>query len=449
LNEEADALIQENGAEILAYNEQLLLEEKYLQIENSVRVTKRNTTVWGWISTKSIKNFTKKTDNFTENNALVEITKPVFEESEYPTKTSFPRVIKIFDSLVSAYGVPGYKEFNPAIILTIFYPIIFGIMFADVGHGLIFTLVGVYGLTLQNKRLDSGGFMDELKGYFKSGAMLIIISGVVSMIFGVIFGSYLGITHEHATYLPEALWFSPESHGPPSYNPNTTSVILMLELSLLLGMIHMTVGYVLRIIKHIKDKHILEAIFVDVMLTIFHWGLFILVFTFGTNFMDWFQWDNSGYFDMAIISVNGSSVNFFFVRHALLFFIIAFAAPALVMTGYLLTHGLDGAAELIELLLSTLSNTVSYSRIFAMNAVHGALSSVFLLTDFTGEHLGVVNYIGAIIGAVVIVILEGLFSFIQTLRLQWVEFFAKMGYQGTGTKFQAVAYERKYSIPIS
>ncbi|TFF90646.1 MAG: hypothetical protein EU548_01905, partial [Promethearchaeota archaeon] len=447
LHEEADKLIEQYGAEILAYNEQLFLEENYLKIKNKIRLAKKNTTVWGWISKKSIKKIENIVQNFSKNSASVEFSEPVFEESEYPTKTSFPRVIKIFDNLVSAYGVPGYNEFNPAILLTFFYPIIFGIMFADVGHGLLFTLLGVYGLTLQKKRLDSGSFGDELKGYFKNGAMLIILSGVASMIFGVIFGSYFGITHENAGYIPNPLWFGPESHSPPAYNPQTSGVILMLELSLLLGMIHMTVGYVFRFIKHVKEKHLLEAILVDLMLAVFHWGLFILVFTFGTNFMTWFQWDNGGYFDMAIISVNGNSFNFFYIRHALLFFIVAFALPAIVMTGYLFTHGLDGVAELIELLLSTLSNTVSYARIFAMNAVHGALSQVFLLTTFTGEGLGVVNYIGAAIGALVIVALEGLFSFIQTLRLQWVEFFAKMGYQGTGTKFQAMAYERKYSIP--
>ncbi|MHA1220489.1 MAG: V-type ATPase 116kDa subunit family protein, partial [Candidatus Heimdallarchaeota archaeon] len=121
--------------------------------------------------------------------------------------------------------------------------------------------------------------------------------------------------------------------------------------------------------------------------------------------------------------------------------------PILIMSAYLLIHGkMDGLAELIELLLSTLSNTVSYARIFAMNAVHGALSHIFTLKDFTsGDGLGVINYIGMGIGSLVILAIEGLFSFIQTLRLQWVEFFAKVGYQGNGRKFKTMALARKYS----
>ncbi|MFW9924322.1 MAG: V-type ATPase 116kDa subunit family protein, partial [Candidatus Thorarchaeota archaeon] len=149
--------------------------------------------------------------------------------------------------------------------------------------------------------------------------------------------------------------------------------------------------------------------------------------------------------------INGS----FTIPSALIFFLITFVAPIIVMTVYLMIHGkkhgsmLDGAAELIELLLSTLSNTVSYARIFAMNAVHGALSQIFLLTQFVPPphegQLGVVHYIGMALGALVILALEGLFSFIQTLRLQWVEFFSKVGYKGTGFKFQSVAIERRFS----
>jgi V/A-type H+-transporting ATPase subunit I len=485
LNNEASDIIKEHGPTILAYTEQLEIEENYLKISNTMRTTKRNASVWGWVPTKKTRSIEKNILKFTEKNAIVEFSKPVFDESEYPTKTSVPKFARIYDTLVTAYGVPGYNEFNTAIILQIFFPIMFGLMFADVGHGLLFALLGVYGLTLRNKKLDTSNFMGELKNYFKSGYMLIIVSGISAMIFGFLFGSYFGVTSHYALVKPsfDAMghldgpvltvptpWFSPESHSPPAYNPNTSSVILMLELSLLVGMIHMTVGYVFRFIKHVKEKHVAEAIFVDIMLAVFHWGLFILVFTFGTNFMTWFQWDNAGYFDMAIIPAGfgGNSFNFFYVRHALLFFIFGLALPILVMSIYLFTHGLDGIAELIELMLSTLSATVSYARIFAMNAVHGALSHIFLLVDFVDPTknltpaqiesleaidvagvLGPIHYIGAIvIGGLVILILEGLFSFIQSLRLQWVEFFAKVGYQGTGTKFKAMAFERKYSVPV-
>ncbi|NHJ87400.1 MAG: hypothetical protein FK734_18200 [Asgard group archaeon] len=445
LNKEAEAIINDRGQEILAFNEQLDFEQNYLKISNMMRHTKRNATLWAWIPQKRMKPFESGILKITNNNAIVEFSKPVFEESEYPTKTSVPKFARIYDVLVNAYGTPGYNEFNTAILLQIFFPIMFGIMFADVGHGLLFMLTGFWGLSLKNRKLGGTGFMDEIRGYFRSGYMLIIVSGFVSMIFGVLYGSYFGGTHEIASYIPKPIWFGPEGH---ELHNGATPVILMLELSLLIGMIHMTIGYILRFISNIRHKHYTEAFLVTLMWTIFHWSLFILVFTFGTNFMEWFQFSNSGTFDLALLSIGGEPIQFFTINHALIFFLIGFLGPILVMGIYLGTHGLDGAAELIEILLSTLSNTVSYARIFAMNAVHGALSHIFTLTIFTGEEggLGVINYIGMAIGSLVILVLEGLFSFIQTLRLQWVEFFSKMGYKGTGIKFQSIAIERKYSI---
>jgi len=444
LKAEADVLINEHGPVILAYAEQLKMEENYLRISNMIRFTKRNTTFWGWVPKKQIKYVNDSIMNMTEKTAVIEFTEPVFEESEYPTKTSVPKFARIYDGLVNAYGTPGYNEFNSALLLQIFFPIMFGIMFADVGHGLLFMLAGFWGMSMRNKQLGGTGFMDEIKGYFKSGYMLIIVSGFFAMIFGVLFGSYFGGTHEAASYIPEPIWFGPEGHD---FHNGASPVILMLELSLLIGMVHMTIGYVLRFITNIKHKHYAESILVTLMWAIFHWSLFILVFTFGTNFMEWFAWDNSGTFDLALLSINGEAIQFFTINHAMLFFLIGLVIPILIMSAYLLIHGkMDGLAELIELLLSTLSNTVSYARIFAMNAVHGALSHIFTLKDFTtGDGLGVINYIGMAIGSLVILAIEGLFSFIQTLRLQWVEFFAKVGYQGNGRKFQTMALARKYS----
>lgn len=442
--EEANQIINENSHLILGYGEQLDIEEKYLKISNIMRRTKRTTTFWAWIPDKRKKKFEKGVAKATEETAIVEITEPVFEESEYPTKTSVPKFMRIYDGLVNAYGTPGYNEFNSAIILQIFFPITFGIMFADVGHGFLFMLLGFYGLSLRNKKLDLSGFGGEIKNYFKSGAMLIIVSGACAMVFGVLYGSYFGVTHHAASFVPEPIWFSPEGHD--LYN-GASPVILMLELSLVIGMVHMTIGYVLRFIRNLREKHFTEAILVTVMWTIFHWTLFILVFTFGTNFMTWFSADLSGTFDLALFSINGLPIQFFTINGALWLFLFGMVVPILVMSGYLLiAHKLDGLAELLEILLSTLSNTVSYARIFAMNAVHGALSHIFTLQDFTaGDSMGVVNYIGVAIGSLVILALEGLFSFIQTLRLQWVEYFSKVGYQGQGFKFQPLAIERRYT----
>jgi V/A-type H+-transporting ATPase subunit I len=303
-------------------------------------------------------------------------------------------------------------------------------------------LCGFWGLYLQTKKIGNSSFFDEIKGYFRSGAWLIIVSGAMGMVFGVLFGSYGGMTHEVNHAIPHPVWFGPESN---ELHNGAKPVILMVELSLVIGMVHMTIGYILRFLKNIKHKHYKEAFLVTLMWVIFHWGLFILVFSVGTNFMSWFSADTVGNLDLALFSIGGEAIVFIRNLPALWVFVGTMGVPLIVMTVYLMVaHKLDGFGELLEITLSTLSHTVSYARIFAMNAVHGALSHIFLFLDENGE-MTPTSYVGIVVGSLVILVLEGLFSFIQSLRLQWVEFLGKVGYQGSGFPFTTMAIERKYS----
>lgn len=61
-------------------------------------------------------------------------------------------VTAVFQGIVDTYGVPTYLEANPALVSTVTFPFLFGMMFGDMGHGsvlLAFALVLVFG----NERL--------------------------------------------------------------------------------------------------------------------------------------------------------------------------------------------------------------------------------------------------------------------------------------------------------
>jgi len=36
---------------------------------------------------------------------------------------------------VNTYGVPSFKEINPAFFTTVTFPFLFGVMFGDIAHG--------------------------------------------------------------------------------------------------------------------------------------------------------------------------------------------------------------------------------------------------------------------------------------------------------------------------
>lgn len=49
----------------------------------------------------------------------------------------------VFQEIVNTYGVPSYKEANPAVFACVTFPFLFGIMFGDLGHGSVLLFVGI------------------------------------------------------------------------------------------------------------------------------------------------------------------------------------------------------------------------------------------------------------------------------------------------------------------
>jgi V/A-type H+-transporting ATPase subunit I len=85
----------------------------------------------------------------------------------------------------------------------------------------------------------------------------------------------------------------------------------------------------------------------------------------------------------------------------------------------------EGPLEFFEVFISAGSNTLSYLRIWALNLADFAIKFAFF-TSF--------GIAGAVAGNLLVMILEGLIVFVQTLRLHWVEWFSKF-YEGSGSSF--------------
>lgn len=87
------------------------------------------------------------------------------------------------------------------------------------------------------------------------------------------------------------------------------------------------------------------------------------------------------------------------------------------------------------MLLSFLSNTISFLRLAAFAINHAGLCmAVYLLADMTS---GAGNLLIAILGNVIVLVLEGLIVGIQTLRLEYYELFSRF-YDGSGKEYKSI-----------
>ena len=73
--------------------------------------------------------------------AFIEINEDILMRPTYIPTNEFTYA---FQEIVNTYGIPRYREINPAIFNIVFFPFLFGVMFGDIGHGIIILLFAMY-----------------------------------------------------------------------------------------------------------------------------------------------------------------------------------------------------------------------------------------------------------------------------------------------------------------
>ncbi len=435
---------------IKAVTEQLSLEKNRLTLLQNSQLRNNKFIIWAWIPTKQTRKLKKIVDKIDSSIKCDIIKNPKLEAEEFPSAIKNNFYSKNFEDLVHGFGTPGYNEWDPTKILSILMPIFFGIMFGDVIDGLIVFLIGLYGLRLSSEKYSKNSMLSELQMYFDKGGPILVTFGVTAMIFGFLFGSYRGLGGEHAHHLGlDPLWFSPELEG---------GQFALLEFAILLGILAIAIALFMQFI-HLWSHDKMEAIFLPGMFLIFYGSLSFLLFAYGPNPIRWLT-ETTGRVDLIALqektveSTLGHMFKLDWIEHigipvfaiGPMSYPLFFLLVSLILTTiFHFRHGMDGMSEWLDYLITMISNTISFARVFAYNIVHGSLSLVFIqILAGSGESWGAVLP-GMILGGFIVIPLELLVSFLQSLRLCWVEFFGKLAYQGSGHKFIPYREKRKFS----
>ena len=286
-----------------------------------------------------------------------------------PLVLSNPGWARAFEVFAQMLGTPGRHESDPSQIVAVIASFIFGFMFGDIGHGAV---VLIAGLILRRRYPLTG---------------LMVPGGVVSIIFGVLFGSVFC----REDLIP-ALWM----------NPLADPITLLIG-GIIAGMGIIAIGLLLDAVQ-------------------MHWR---------GEALQW--WGHRAGLMVAYVGLMIAPI----WEDGLL--VTAAGALWFVLGGAIVTHEgrlsalAAAAAEFVEQAIRLLVNTVSFARIGAFALAHAGLSVAIIEMASASGRVG--YWPVFIVGNMLVIALEGVVVSIQTTRLLLFEFFIRF-LTGTGRAFK-------------
>ena len=438
--------IKENESEIEGIREtkfkDLLVMQELVQIEESKAKAKvlfgkseHVRVIEGWAPKEEVERIIEGIKEETGGFSVIEVIEPKREDVRVPSLLNNPRILKPFESVIKMYGHPLYKDIDPTLITAIMFPILFGLMFPDMGHGLIILLLGL-AVMFAFKGLDKE---------IRSAGIIIVLCGLCAVIAGALFGEFFGFSH----YASELIHDSLGMHIPhwllldPLWFEPIPNVEFMFVVVMLIGTLHMGLGLFLGVANNMSERDYLEVIRGFVKLWCLFGALYFLLLLFGFHFTE-LQDNNTPLLLRNVV--------IFLLLPILSLFVLKIIAELRHEVGgedhnngekkekrgpmeYLIIL-IDGAIDaVLENFFRFLANIVSYGRILALALCHAALIEVFLLLTFMcfGIHVAIATVV-FLAGTVVVIILEAIMAGIHTIRLHFYEWFTKF-YEGGGVEF--------------
>lgn len=328
------------------------------------------------------------------------------EEYLPPVKLKNNWFSRPFENFVKMYGLPKYNEFDPTLFVAITYTILYGIMFGDLGHGIVLFIAGL--------------LLKKFKNF--SLAPIMTRCGISASIFGTIYGSLFGFEKALNPFFKAVFGLKEK----PIEVMSSSAIPKVLACAIFLGVTLLVVAMIINAVTSILSGDIENGIFGPN-------GLCGLLFY--TSVV-------SGAVFQLVLNIkvfNVFYVSFLIVLPLILIFLKTPIAN--LVSGKKLFEGqsagdyiLQNVFEMFTIILEYISNTVSFLRVGAYVLVHsGLMMAVFIIANM----FPAASFIVLILGNVFVVGFEGLLVGIQVLRLEFYELFSRC-FSGGGKEFLPV-----------
>ena len=381
LQAEIESDYRDNAEDLIDAATVLTLASAYARISRMLQQRGGLARVAGWVPKESIAEAQQILKDYLGNRYIMQVRDPLPEERPtVPSAVHHPRLLRPFAALVRNYGIPRYGEVDPTWLFAISFIAMFGMMFGDIGHGLVIAAAGFFARR-------------KLYGF----APFVVAIGASSTLFGFLYGSIFGYEE-----LIHPLWIAPLSDP-----------ALMLRMALYWGIAFIVIMTAIMIRNRLKEGAIAEALLSGTGVT---GAAFYLGIVYAAA--RWLEGNAVGYAAAAAVLI-----------------------PLAVILGYEWHHVRAPLGEKVivvfiegfDTLLGYIANTLSFLRVAAFSLNHVALAiAVFTLANMLGP---AGHWLVVVLGNLFILVLEGAIVTIQVLRLEYYEGFSRF-FSGDGREFR-------------
>lgn len=395
---ELRAIAEQWDDEILALKEQLEIEKEKNEIFSAFVQTKDTHMLEAWVPLKDVETVEQLVETTSEGHCAFEVIDiEGTDDLEVPVLQDNPRYSKPYEFIVGMYNPVRYNSVDPTVLVSIVFPFFFGFCLTDAFYGIFISLIGVIlirGLGKTRKSLNSMGY-------------ILIMCGIWTIILGLATNGFIGdFTERFLNYRIPFVIDAIESFVHPEN-------ILIMALSV--GIVYENIGFLIGAINNIRYGEVKEAL--------------------------------------------GSQICWFFLEAGIVCLAAGFLIPSIGMIGMGLGAVLiiicfamliyNGGFYGIMDVFSYIGNILSYARLLALCLATGGIAMT--VNILTGMCMDMIPYIGIILAVIVFIfghianfMVNFLGSFINSMRLHYVEFFSQFFMDGKNS-FEAFKANRLFT----
>jgi V/A-type H+-transporting ATPase subunit I len=350
------------------------------------------------------------------------------EEAPIPTLMENGLGPSIFQQVTLEQGIPGGHEVDPTPIVSLVFPIFFGMMFGDVGHGLILTLF----MLLVRQRST---------GNMRKWANIFLISGISATFFGVVFGEFFELSFASFVPIPPVIEIIHRAAGAQD-TFQSAGVYLVMEVAILIGVAHLITALSLDVYQTSKEHDRLELWLEKIPVL----AMYISGVGYGLAFVGvGFSFNVLGSTAPApLVGIPNNVLGAISLAVLVPSMLVLLAGKAVAIGAGKLKDGSvigalsNGGLEVFERITQFMSNTISYVRLAVMLLVHAALLLIINLMQPWSNPVYIAPWI---VLNILILAFEAFIVYVQDLRLHLYEFFTKF-YLGKGKPFRKIFPDR-------